>query len=198
MAPGPVARTVKPCGCASTGRVRLKAHPVPQPKPRDPSRGPQAADPSSTCRQERAGRSRAQRSCAVPLLTFIPFRGGEVDSETSAGWPEWVRARRKPRPRTGPSSGALRHLHSLHPWRAPCGRLCRASRLSWRFVFRGEKRKSRATKVATIRSSKQLAQLVDGDDERINLRLGVGERQRRAQRCGNAEELHEGMCAVVA
>ncbi len=57
----PVARPVKPCGRASTGRVRLKAHPVPQPKTRS-QRVPQAADPSSTCRQERAGESKAQRS----------------------------------------------------------------------------------------------------------------------------------------
>ena len=92
MRPGPVARTMKLCGCASTGRVRLKAHPVPQPKPRDPPRGPQAADPSSTCRQERASTSRAQRSCAVLLLIYLPFRGGEVDSERPVGWPERIRA----------------------------------------------------------------------------------------------------------
>ncbi len=76
---------------------------MPQPKPRDPSRGPQAADPSSTCRQERAsesketatasaaGRRTTQRRCV--LLTLIPFRearwrrkrpqGGRTDSASS-------------------------------------------------------------------------------------------------------------------
>ena len=83
----PVAHAAAPRGYASTGRVRLKAHPVPQPKPRDPSRGPRAAFPSSTCRQERAGESKAQRSCAVLLLTYLPIRGGEMAEEAPARWP---------------------------------------------------------------------------------------------------------------
>ena len=82
MRPGPVAHTMKLCGYASAGRVRLKAHPVPQPKPRDPSRGPQAADTSSTCRQQRAGGSEAKAAPLLPL-TYLPFRGGEVDSDSA-------------------------------------------------------------------------------------------------------------------
>ena len=82
MRPSPVARTMKPCECASTGRVRLKAHPVPQPKPRDPSRGPQAADPSITCRQERA--STSQTSAAKRRL-YAALALRTVDVPTVSG-----------------------------------------------------------------------------------------------------------------
>ena len=49
-----------------------------QPNPRDPSRIPQAAGPSSTCRQERAGESKAPRSA---------MRCAAVDPCPVLGWP---------------------------------------------------------------------------------------------------------------
>ena len=51
-----------------------------QPNPRDPTRVPQAAGPSSACRQERASTSKAQRSAlrcaAVELRPVLGRRGG--------------------------------------------------------------------------------------------------------------------------
>ena len=87
---------MKPRDYASAGRVRLKAHPVPQPKPRDPSRGPHAADPSSTCRQERAGGSKeahppqsgglTQRD-ALRAVELPPDSGRRGGAAKPAGWP---------------------------------------------------------------------------------------------------------------
>ncbi len=95
MRPSRVAHPAAPCGYAATGRVRLKAHPVPQPKPRDPSRGPQAAGPSSSRRHERAGELKATSTASAAKRrttqqrcvrsTFIPFRGGEVAQESPQG-----------------------------------------------------------------------------------------------------------------
>ena len=56
-----------------------------QPNPRDPSRIPQAAGPSSTCRQERAGESKAPRSamrCAA--VDLCPVLGRRTPEPTRA------------------------------------------------------------------------------------------------------------------
>ncbi len=108
---------MKPPDCASTSRVRLKAHPVPQPKPRDPSRVPQAADPSSTCRQERACGSKETASAAkrrpyaalalrvFALPTVSGRRGGAEKARRVArmdsgqfGVSAWMRCRQTPEP----------------------------------------------------------------------------------------------------
>ena len=97
--PGPVARTVKPCGYASDGRVRLTAHPCTDSRIRAIPRAsrkrlirPPLADRNGIQRQRHPTQSGGQRSSCRVLLTFNPFKGGEVAQEKPVGWPEWIRA----------------------------------------------------------------------------------------------------------
>ena len=95
MRPSPVAHSALPNGCASTGRVRSKAHPVPatdsaQSIARPAARlfRPALADRKGWVDQktrqppQRGGQGSASRCVR---LTFIPFREGEVAQESPRG-----------------------------------------------------------------------------------------------------------------
>ena len=80
---------------------------MPQPKPRDPSRGPQAADPSSTCRQETGGWIRSQGIRRKAADNAATLRALDLDpvSERRAGAEKVRRVARRDSDQFGVSAG---------------------------------------------------------------------------------------------